>query len=134
MRVGVVVQPIRFLRLEIERIGADQQRGHGAPLHGKRRPNVVECAAAGAQFVAGVVCFHVLRQVIELHIAARHDHLRFVVVFDVVGAQPRVLVTHVHVAVGVVDFPDLPLLVRFERGFASTRKRRERLLRLCLAP
>ena len=89
----------------------------------------MKCAAAGAQFVTRVVCFHVLRQVIELHIAARDDHLRFVVVFDVVGAEPRVLVAHVHVAVGVENLPDLPLLIRFERGFASARKRRERLLR-----
>ena len=81
-------------------------------------------AAAGAKFVAGVVGFHVLRHVIELHIAACDHDLGFIVVFHVIGAQPRVLVVHVHMAVGVEDFADLALLVRFQRGLAAGRESR----------
>ena len=91
--------------------------------------NMVKSAAAGAQFVARVVGLHVLRHVIELHVAARDHHLGFAVVFHVVGAKPRILVAHVHVAIGIEDFPDLALLVRFERGLAAGRERHQRLLR-----
>ena len=132
--IGIFVEPIRFFRFEIERIGADKERRRGAPLHGERPADMMKGAAAGAQFVARVVGFHVLRRVIELHVALRDDDLGFAVIFDVVGAKPRVLVAHVHMAIGVEDFPYLALLVRFERGLAPARERRERFLRGGLAP
>jgi len=84
--IGVFVEPVRFFRLEIERIGADEQSGHGVPLHGEGPADVVKSAAAGAEFVTRVVRFDVLRQVIELHVTVRNHDLGFVVVFDVIGA------------------------------------------------
>ena len=67
-------------------------------------------------FVAGVRGFHVLGEVIELHVATRDDHLRLFVVFDMVRAQASVLVTDVHFAIGVKDLAYLALLLGFERG------------------
>jgi hypothetical protein len=96
------------------------------PLEGERSAHVMEGAAAGAQFVPRIVRFDMLRRVIELNVASRLDHLRLAVVFDVVGAKPRVLVTDIHVPVGIEYFPGLPLLIRFERGFSAGRQALER--------
>jgi hypothetical protein len=89
----------------------------------------MEGPAARAKFIARIIGFHVLRQIIELHVAASYHHLRVGVVLDVVRAEPRVLVADIHVAIRVEDSAGLLLLVCFEGGFASSRGEPERSFR-----
>ena len=44
--------------------------------------------------------FEILAVVVQAHVAGGHGFVRPVVVFDVVGAQPRVRVANLHIAVG----------------------------------
>jgi hypothetical protein len=70
-----------------------------------------------------------LGEVVQLQVPVGDDHLRFTVVFGVVGPQARILVAHVHVAVGVENLPNLPLLIGFESRLAAGRKGAERSAR-----
>ena len=76
----------------------------------------MESATSGGEFIAGVAGFQVLRQVIQLDMATRDDDAGVLVVFDMISAQARVLVTDVDIAIGIIDLADLALLFRFECG------------------
>ena len=89
----------------------------------------MEGPAARAKFIARIIGFHVLGQIIKLHVAASYHHLRVGVVLDVVRAEPRVLVADIDVAIRVEDSAGLLLLVCFEGGFTSCRGEPERSFR-----
>jgi len=126
--VRIFTDALGLFRLEIERIWTDQQRRHRAALHRKSGANVVKSSVAGAQLVARIIGFHVLRQVVELHVSARQHHLRIGIVFNVIRAQSGILVADVHVPIRIRNPADLFLLVRLDRGFASAGGKPERRL------
>ncbi len=127
--VRILIDALGYLGFEINGIGTDEQRRRGAALHGKGGADVMKRPLPGFQFVDRVVGFDVLRHVVELHVAAGFRHLRVFVVLDVIGAQARVVVQQIDVAIGIVDAANLALLVGFEAGVlvAPARARNYRL-------
>jgi hypothetical protein len=67
-----------------------------------------------------------LRLVVELDVPVREDQPCFGIVLDVFSAEPEVLITDVHMAVGIEGPADLALLVRFERNLAARGGKLER--------
>ena len=61
--------------------------------------NILKQAMAGADVVVRLGGFKMLSAIIQLHVACGDRLVRFVIVFDVIGAQPRVAVTDIHVPV-----------------------------------
>ncbi len=99
-----------------------------AALHGEGGAHVVEGTASVGEFIAGVSGFEVLGEVIELDVAAGDDDLGFFVVLDVIGAQAGVLVTDIHVTIGVEDLGRLGAVVLL-RGWLVRRRLRMRFWR-----
>ena len=96
--------------------------------------HVMKPSAARAQFVLGVVCLNVLRQIVELHVAARDDDIGFLVPLHVIGAQAHIFVAQIHVAVRMVDLADFSALtVCLERDFAPRLRKLRQWISCCPA-
>jgi hypothetical protein len=67
-----------------------------------------------------------LRLVVELDVPVGEHQPCFGIILDVFSAEPEVLITDVHMAVGIEGPADLALLVRFERNLAARGGKLER--------
>ena len=98
--VKALVHALDFFRFEVERIVRDEQAAVGTPLDLHRAANLLENAMARAHVVGRLVTIEMLIRVVELDVAARNRFFRLFIEFHVVGAQPRALISDVHIAVG----------------------------------
>ena len=128
--VCVLVDAFRFLGFEIERVGADEQRGSGPPLHCERGAHVMESSVARLS----VRIAH--RPLPRAGSSNRVDvslamTICVSLLYSTWSARRRVvLVADVDVAIGVENLAHLALLIGFEGGHFPRLATRESSLRL----